>query len=62
MAMNDIEDLTETLLQHKTEILRPHGDENLVLTPDIDGDVDRSYSILRDALTGGRWVTEGLNE
>ena len=60
--MDDIEDLTEALLEHKTEIFRPHGNQDLVLTPDIDRDVDWPYSICRDTRTGSRRVAEGLYE
>ncbi len=60
MPMDNIEYLTETLLQHKAEILRPHGNENLILPPYIHRYIDRPYTIFRDTRTGGIRVAEGL--
>ena len=52
--------IAQALLQRKRKILGTHGDEDLVLTPDINRHIDGSHSILGNTRTFCCWVAEGL--
>ena len=42
IAMNNIENLAQALLQNKGEVFCPHRNKNLVLAPDIHRDINGS--------------------
>ena len=61
IAMNDIKDLAQALLQHERKVFRAHGNKDLVLTPDIHRHINRPYPIRADTRSVGSGVAKRLD-